>query len=454
MKTRFLFCATLCAVMALGSCRYDDNDIWKAVNKQEERISALEKWRSSVEKQLGALQGIITATDYVTGVEKVVKDGKNGYKVSFLHAEPITLYYNDDNEVSAGSNAQSISVAQDEKGYYWVHGTEPLMVDGKKVYVKGGDAPTLKPDPQKPETYILTIDGASVKIDPRVDGPHPIKGIEERDGKIVITLANNTTKELPMWMDFNSLFLSEYSNTTSGEKLHAVKLPEGFTMSLVGAVPAGWSFDVVGSGETTQIKVMYPASGEATVTFVIFADGKSVSAHKKLTFKVDAAPGIAWVNVVFDGQNPIQIPDDAEGVRVTSASPVAPMALNNNVCTPLKNSRTVKHIDLSGVNHTTAIPANAFFVNAVPSEPENQANFNTTIETIILPRGYNGNIFANAFKHCKALKSVTTYAQAGGIQTNIFDGCDALEHFYVPQEHVAAYQAKLPAIASKITAHP
>lgn len=453
MKTRFLFCATLCAVMALGSCRYDDNDIWKAVNKQEERISALEKWRSSVEKQLGALQGIITATDYVTGVEKVVKDGKNGYKVSFLHAEPITLYYNDDNEVSAGSNAQSISVAQDEKGYYWVHGTEPLMVDGKKVYVKGGDAPTLKPDPQKPETYILTIDGASVKIDPRVDGPHPIKGIEERDGKIVITLANNTTKELPMWMDFNSLFLSEYSNTTSGEKLHAVRLPEGFSMSLVGAVPAGWAFDVVGSGETTQIKAMYPASGEATVTFVIFADGKSVSAHKKLTFKVDATPAPTQADVVFNGTDEIAIPEGAESVRVTGNSPNN-STLVSKICTPLKTNSMVKHIDLSGVQHTAAIPANAFFVNAVPAEPNNPSNFNTTIESIILPRSYNGNIFAKAFKHCKALKSVTTYAPAGGIQPDIFDGCDALEHFYVPAEHVDAYKQKLPAIANKITAHP
>lgn len=90
MKIKTILC-TLCAVTVLGSCSYDDDGLWDAVNGQEERISALEKWQKTVVDQLNSLQGILTATDYVTNVEKVEKDGAQGYKISFLHANAITL---------------------------------------------------------------------------------------------------------------------------------------------------------------------------------------------------------------------------------------------------------------------------------------------------------------------------------------------------------------------------
>ena len=77
MKIKTILC-TLCAVTVLGSCSYDDDGLWDAVNGQEERISALEKWQKTVVDQLNSLQGILTATDYVTNVGKVEKDGAQG----------------------------------------------------------------------------------------------------------------------------------------------------------------------------------------------------------------------------------------------------------------------------------------------------------------------------------------------------------------------------------------
>ena len=35
---------TLAFTIALSSCKYDDTDLWNAVNDQEERIAALEEW--------------------------------------------------------------------------------------------------------------------------------------------------------------------------------------------------------------------------------------------------------------------------------------------------------------------------------------------------------------------------------------------------------------------------
>lgn len=91
MKIKTILC-TLCAVTVLGSCSYDDDGLWDAVNGQEERISALEKWQKTVVDQLNSLQGILTATDYVTNVEKVEKDGAQGYKISFLYNPQIEMF--------------------------------------------------------------------------------------------------------------------------------------------------------------------------------------------------------------------------------------------------------------------------------------------------------------------------------------------------------------------------
>ena len=42
MKLKSILCVVFAATL-LGSCSYDDGDLWDAVNGQEERISALEK---------------------------------------------------------------------------------------------------------------------------------------------------------------------------------------------------------------------------------------------------------------------------------------------------------------------------------------------------------------------------------------------------------------------------
>lgn len=44
MKIKTLVCA-LCATTVLGSCSFDDGELWNAVNSQEERLSALENGR-------------------------------------------------------------------------------------------------------------------------------------------------------------------------------------------------------------------------------------------------------------------------------------------------------------------------------------------------------------------------------------------------------------------------
>lgn len=454
MKIKTLVCA-LCATTVLGSCSFDDGELWNAVNSQEERLSVLEKWQKSVEAQLGALQGIISATDYVTGVEAVEKDGVKGYKISFLHAQPITLYYNEGGEISGSS---SVGVAQEEgtNKYYWTMDGEPLMVDGKKVYVSGNDAVSMKPNAENPEIFDLTIGDYTVTVDQNAVGAHPIKGVEEKDGKVIITLNDNTKKELVKYIDFDKYFLPEYSNAAGQQMAHKIVLPEGFIMRMLDDAPAEWKMSVTGKGAATTINVTYPSAGTATIAFII-SDGKSLSIVKELTFKVGASAEDTWITIDYQGEGTaIVVPEGTVNVKITGTTKGNNPYFSDYVCTPLKRCKTLKNIDLSELQHPIAIPSNAFYMN---DKTGADTDYNKTIETIILPKSFNCAIFGNAFKNCQALKWVKILvdkAPAGNTGADLFTGCTALEHIYVHANQVEAFKNfdKYASVKDKIEALP
>ncbi len=437
MKIKTLVCA-LCATTVLGSCSFDDGELWNAVNSQEERLSALEKWQKSVEAQLGALQGIISATDYVTGVEAVEKDGVKGYKISFLHAQPITLYYNEGGEISGSS---SVGVAQEEgtNKYYWTMDGEPLMVDGKKVYVSGNDAVSMKPNAENPEIFDLTIGDYTVTVDQNAVGAHPILGVEEKDGKVIVNINANTKVELVKYVDFSKVINESYENP-AGEKIHPLSLPKGFLMEALN-VPAEWTIAVETTETGANLKVTYPASGTAKVKFII-SDGQSLSVIKEVTFTVGEAQ-INWVTLSFDGTNNIVVPDGTEYVKIEQENPDAKYAagtVNPAIMGVLKICPTLKQVDLSNLKLNTAFPGQAFYMGN--SNPD--LDKNTTIEKIILPNVYNGKIWTKAFKNCVALKTVINRCKEFiGVDAEIFAGCTALQAFYVPDELVEKYKKEV-----------
>lgn len=431
MKLKSILCAVFAAIL-LGSCSYDDDSLWDAVNGQEERISALEKWQKTVVEQLNSLQGILTATDYITDVEKVTKDGKEGYKISFLHAAPVTLYYNADNEVS-GTSDEVIGVAQEEGSgkWYWTLNGEPLAVDGKTVYVNGGD--DIKVEVNADGSTKLTIGDNEVTV----PGPitHPVTGVTESGNVVTVSLNGGTTIDLPKYLNLSTLLLEEYSKETAGEQTYELNLPEGYIIKLLDAVPEHWTIEV----NNSALRVVYPSSGEAAITFLI-SDGKTQTVMKTVTFKAAADPGSTWVTIEYKGAL-IEIPSGAVSIKVTTTSAVTTAELRDNICKPLKETESVVNIDLSGVLLSVAFPANAFYMGT-PLVPE--TDYNTSIETIILPEGNYPNIFGTAFKNCSALKSVTintTSTIPAGNSSTWFVGCDALESIFVPADKVDTYKS-------------
>lgn len=431
MKIKTILCAVFAATL-MGSCNYDDGELWDAVNGQEERISALEKWQKTVVEQLNSLQGILTATDYITNVEKVTKDGKEGYKISFLHAAPITLYYNDDKEVSStGENVIGVAEEESTGKWYWTLDGEALVVDGKTVYVNGGD--DIKVEVNVDGSTKLTIGDNEVTV----PGPitHPVTGVTESSNVVTITLNGGATIDVPKYLDLSNILLTEYSRETTGEQNYKLDLPESYIIKVLDPIPAGWIIEATNA----TLRVVFPASGEVSVTFLI-SDGKTQTVMKSVTFKAASDPGNTWITVEYKDVA-ISIPDGASNIKVIgNASTLSPANFAKFITDPLKAVSSVKNIDLSEVTYTKAFPSNAFYMN-FPSIPEKDKNL--SIETIILPKGII-NIWQYAFKNCIALKSVTINTSTSipaQFSADWFSNCDVLESIFVPADKVETYKS-------------
>lgn len=150
MKKLLTFAALL-AVVALTSCKYDDDDIWNSVHGLENRVAKLEELCKQMNTNISSLQTIVTAlqnNDYVTGTTPLMKDGKEiGYTITFSKGNPITIYHGKDGQDGEdGTNGKdgttpAIGVKQDADGvYYWtLNGDWLTDENGDKIKAEGTD---------------------------------------------------------------------------------------------------------------------------------------------------------------------------------------------------------------------------------------------------------------------------------------------------------------------------
>ena len=150
MKKLLTFAALL-AVVALTSCKYDDDDIWNSVHGLENRVTKLEELCKQMNTNISSLQTIVTAlqnNDYVTGTTPLMKDGKEiGYTITFSKGNPITIYHGKDGQDGEdGTNGKdgttpAIGVKQDADGvYYWtLNGDWLTDENGDKIKAEGTD---------------------------------------------------------------------------------------------------------------------------------------------------------------------------------------------------------------------------------------------------------------------------------------------------------------------------
>ena len=144
MKKFRHYALLLVTAMAVFGCSkdYDDTELKQDISDLQSRVEKLETWCTTVNGQISALQGLVTALeakDYVTGVSPVT----NGYTINFSKGESITIYNGKDGAKGADGVTPVIGVDKFEGEYYWTvkigttAATWMLDADGKKIRTTG-----------------------------------------------------------------------------------------------------------------------------------------------------------------------------------------------------------------------------------------------------------------------------------------------------------------------------
>ena len=220
MKKLLTFAALL-AVVALTSCKYDDDDLWNSVHGLENRVAKLEELCKQMNTNISSLQTIVTALQnnvYVTGTTPLMKDGKEiGYTITFSKGNPITIYHGKDGE---DGTTPTISVKKDTDGvYYWTLNGEFIVVDGGKIQAEGKDGTngTNGTTPQfkiENDYWFVSYDNGAnwtqlgkATGEDGIGGDSMFSGVdyETSTDYVIFTLSNGTQIKLPTWSAFEAL---------------------------------------------------------------------------------------------------------------------------------------------------------------------------------------------------------------------------------------------------------
>ena len=220
MKKLLAF-AALFAVVALTSCKYDDDDLWNSVHGLENRVAKLEELCKQMNTNISSLQTIVTALQnnvYVTGTTPLMKDGKEiGYTITFSKGNPITIYHGKDGQDGEDGITPTISVKKDTDGvYYWTLNGEFIVVDGGKIQAEGKDGTNGTTPQFKIENdywFVSYNNGANWTQLGKATGEDGIGGdsmfsgvdYETSTDYVIFTLSSGTQIKLPTWSAFEAL---------------------------------------------------------------------------------------------------------------------------------------------------------------------------------------------------------------------------------------------------------
>ena len=223
MKKLLAF-AALFAVVALTSCKYDDDDLWNSVHGLENRVAKLEELCKQMNTNISSLQTIVTALQnnvYVTGTTPLMKDGKEiGYTITFSKGNPITIYHGKDGQDGEDGTTPTIGVKKDTDGvYYWTLNGEFIVVDVGKIKAEGKDGTngTNGTTPQfkiENDYWFVSYDNGAnwtqlgkATGEDGIGGDSMFSGVdyETSTDYVIFTLSNGTQIKLPTWSAFEAL---------------------------------------------------------------------------------------------------------------------------------------------------------------------------------------------------------------------------------------------------------
>ena len=282
-----VYSIAVATMVCLASCGYNDDDVWNAINSQEERITALENWQKTINENIAALQALVNENDYITDVTPIVENGETtGYIISFFKQGSITIYNGTKGDKGEAGDTPSIGVTKQEDGkYYWTLNGELLKdAEGNPICASGqdgedgsngsnGSSGTSAPTPQiklgkdlsilqdqygskiNDEDVCLSVDGGKTWVKISGTGSDNIFASAPVDNGAFWTfqLSNGTEINVPKY-----IHLLLYSVIGNEEKLISnaeLKVNEGQEFSILCRPADGckWSCQVKDSGDYLKV---------------------------------------------------------------------------------------------------------------------------------------------------------------------------------------------------------
>ena len=477
MKKLLAF-AALFAVVALTSCKYDDDDLWNSVHGLENRVAKLEELCKQMNTNISSLQTIVTALQnnvYVTGTTPLMKDGKEiGYTITFSKGNPITIYHGKDGQDGEDGITPTISVKKDTDGvYYWTLNGEFIVVDGGKIQAEGtngtnGTTPQFKIE--NDYWFVSYDNGANwtqlgkATGEDGVGGDSMFSGVdyETSTDYVIFTLSNGTQIKLPTWSAFEALQrLCNETNTnlsalqtivtalqnndyiTSVDPLTENGKVVGYTIKFAKSNPiviyngkdgADGNTPVIGVKKDTDGIYYWTLDGE-----FIVADGQKIKAQGTdgnngadgsdgVTPKLEIQEGYWWISY-DNGTNWTQLGKatgedgkDADSIKITQDE--------NNVYFELADG-TVITISKTGQSTPNIIEFKDPYVKTIcvaawDTDGDSELSYVEATAITTLGTKFKGNTLIESFEELKYFTHLTS------IDDDTFNACTALTSIQIP----------------------
>ena len=480
MKKLLAF-AALFAVVALTSCKYDDDDLWNSVHGLENRVAKLEELCKQMNTNISSLQTIVTALQnnvYVTGTTPLMKDGKEiGYTITFSKGNPITIYHGKDGQDGEDGITPTISVKKDTDGvYYWTLNGEFIVVDGGKIQAEGKDGTngTNGTTPQfkiENDYWFVSYDNGTnwtqlgkATGEDGIGGDSMFSGVdyETSTDYVIFTLSNGTQIKLPTWSAFEALQrLCNETNTnlsalqtivtalqnndyiTSVDPLTEDGKVVGYTIKFAKSNPiviyngkdgADGNTPVIGVKKDTDGIYYWTLDGE-----FIVVDGQKIKAQGTdgnngadgsdgVTPKLEIQEGYWWISY-DNGTNWTQLGKatgedgkDADSIKITQDE--------NNVYFELADG-TVITISKTGQSTPNIIEFKDPYVKTIcvaawDTDGDSELSYVEATAITTLGTKFKGNTLIESFEELKYFTHLTS------IDDDTFNACTALTSIQIP----------------------
>ncbi len=222
------------------SCKYDDDDIWKAVDDLENRVVVMENAVKQINTDIASLRTIVEALQADVTIKSVV-EGDEGCTITFSNGKTVVITNGKD-----GADAPKISVIKDEDGYYyWALDGKIMEVDGVKIKAQGVDGvtPQLRIN-EETKMWEYSLDGETW-ISMNVNAGGIFKSVTDGEEEVTFELTDGSKIVLPKGSGSVFRFVLKDGCTSElfsfGEEkeiqLSVVNMAEADYMN----VPSGWS---------------------------------------------------------------------------------------------------------------------------------------------------------------------------------------------------------------------